>query len=95
MTDAPDSERCRWIEETLLRLARERGLNGSPHRAEDAQLMPQADEWDAVDLSLSFPRAGLSPGEKQLIRRWARNIVASSTAEPVVHVNSPARPRAW
>lgn len=68
----------RRLEYEITNLARSRGLNGSPFQRDDPPLGTRQEEMAAIFLSLDVDRP-LTDGQKKLVRRWARNIVLSSS----------------
>ncbi|GEM_PF-4751529 len=86
----------RRLENSLTVVARKHGYNGSPFLHETPPLGLPEQEMAAIALSLSVRPRPQTPRLKDLVRRWARNIVLSSTEpDPPTPLPSKRRSVKW
>ena len=86
--------RNRRLENEVRAAARQRGYNGSPFLRQTPPLADAETEMEAIWLSLSVEPRPETKWARDLVRRWARNIVLSST-EPAPPTPKKARAVKW
>ena len=90
-----DYSEYRHLEHEVLRVARDRGYDGSPFVESRPPLGTEQDEWAAVLLSLAISPRPATPEGRELVRKWSRNIVLSSGTKPSAKEPHQAKARAW